>query len=355
VSLYKDGTFIPILSSEHFELLVKDPSRYSIKHIEITGLRAEVFKELEAVLRANHGKNTQGARNSTLLSVVKPLFQFAKKLPAYTTKTKSLSAKSQAVLKSLVQAQEPDELIFKALPEACGLQPISANSKVDGTTAKTLRKNLSLALQEIQNSYDLLLANCKTLLHGAFGVQSETSKLREDLRVRASYLVGQCIDSTLRRFCIAAVEESNTDQEWIEALVMIVADRPAESWGDDDALGFEVKLSDVSRKFRNLEALQKEVAASDRSGFEACRVTVTQSDGTELNRVVWVDRSQEKLVDKMIDDFLDKMGSEYEKLKPIFAAKFAQKFLKDDLTTEPDQLQSKRYKKKSQQHEQAKS
>jgi hypothetical protein len=355
VSLYKDGTFIPILSSEHFELLVKDPSRYSIKHIEITGLRAEVFKELEAVLRAAPGKNTQGARNSTLLSVVKPLFQFAKKLPAYTTKTKSLSSQSQAVLKSLVQAQEPDELIFKALPEACGLQAISVDSKVDGTTAKTLRKNLALALQEIQNAYDLLLANCQTLLHGAFGVQSETSKLREDLRVRASYLVGQCIDSTLRRFCIAAVEESNTDQEWTEAIVMIVADRPAKSWSDDDALGFEVKLSDLSRKFKNLEALQKEVAASDRNGFEACRVTITQPDGTELNRMVWADRSQDKLVNKMIDEFLDNLGAEYEQLKPVLAARFAQKVLQDDITTEPTQLQSKRYTKKSQQHGQAKS
>jgi hypothetical protein len=354
VSLYKDGTFIPILSSEHFELLVKDPSRYSIKHIEITGLRAEVFKELEAVLRAAPGKNTQGARNSTLLSVVKPLFQFAKKLPAYTTKTKSLSAQSQAVLKSLVQAQEPDELIFKALPEACGLQPISADSKVDGTTAKTLRKNLALSLQEIQNAYDLLLANCQTLLHGAFGVQSETSKLREDLRVRASYLVGQCIDSTLRRFCIAAVEESNTDQEWIEALVMIVADRPAESWSDDDSLAFEGKLSDLSRKFSNLEALQKDVAASDRSGFEACRVTVTQPDGTELNRVVWVDRSQEKLINQMVDKILAGIDSEYEKLKPVLAAKLMQKVLQDNLTSESTQLQSKRHSKKNQQNGRAK-
>jgi hypothetical protein len=354
VSLYKDGIFIPILSSEHFELLVKDPSRYSIKHIEITGLRAEVFKELEAVLRATPGKNTQGARNSTLLSVVKPLFQFVKRLPAYTTKTKSLSPQSQAVLKSLVQAQEPDELIFKALPEACGLQAISVDSKVDGTTAKTLRKNLALALQEIQNAYDLLLANCQTLLHGAFGVQSETSKLREDLRVRASYLIGQCIDSTLRRFCIAAVEESNTDQEWIEALVMIVADRPAKSWSDDDSVGFEGRLSDLSRKFKNLEALQKEVAASDKKGFEACRVTITQPDGTELNRMVWADRSQDKLVNKMVDEFLDKMGSEYEQLKPVFAARFAQRVLRDDLTTEPTQLQSKRYIRKSQQHGQEK-
>jgi hypothetical protein len=350
VSLYKDGTFIPILSSEHFELLVKDPSRYSIKHIEITGLRAEVFKELEAVLRSTPRPSTHGARNSTLLSVVKPLFQFAKKLPAYTTKTKSLSPQSQAVLKSLVQAQEPDELIFSALPIACGLLPIGVGSTVDGTTAQTLRKNLALALQDIQTAYDRLLSSCQELLHDAFGVQSETSKLREDLRVRAGYLVGKCIDSTLRRFCLAAVEESNSDREWLEALVMIVADRPPESWSDEDSLGFEVKLSDVSRKFKNLEALQKEVAANNRSGFNACRVTLTKSDGTELNRIVWTDQSQEKFINRMIDEFLGNLGSEYEKLKPALESNLLQRMLQDNLTSESTQLQSKRNSKKNQQH-----
>jgi len=33
----------------------------------------------------------------------------------------------------------------------------------------------------------------------------------------------------------AASDESNLDSQWLEALVMIVADKPAESWTDDDA------------------------------------------------------------------------------------------------------------------------
>ncbi|MEL7523447.1 MAG: hypothetical protein AAGJ80_17820, partial [Cyanobacteria bacterium J06553_1] len=31
IGIYKDGTFIPVLGPEHFELLVKDPSRFSVK------------------------------------------------------------------------------------------------------------------------------------------------------------------------------------------------------------------------------------------------------------------------------------------------------------------------------------
>ena len=178
VGVYKDETFIPILGAEHFELLVKDASRFAVKYFEIAGLRSQVFKELEAVLKSPKSRMPAGVRNVTVLAVAKPLFQFVKKLPAYTLKTKRLSAEAQAVLQTLQQAQEPDELLFTSLPQACGLLPIGTDEADDGTTAKTLRKKLIAALHEIQTAYDRLLSECKSRLHDAFGVSNqEVSKI----------------------------------------------------------------------------------------------------------------------------------------------------------------------------------
>jgi hypothetical protein len=231
VSFYKDGIFVPILSSEHFELLVKDPSRYSVKYIEVIGLRAQVFKELESVLRSSVQGQSTTIRNSTLLSVVKPLFQFENRLPAYTKKTERMSERARLVLKSFGNAQEPDVLIFSTLPIACGLPPIGSESQASDTIdlPRELRIRLVQVLQEIQSVYENLLIECKSLLHSAFAVSSGENKLREDLRVRASYLVGNCVDPLLRRFTIAAVEESKIDRDWLETLVSIVADKPTTS------------------------------------------------------------------------------------------------------------------------------
>jgi hypothetical protein len=111
-----------------------------------------------------------------------------------------------------------------------------------------------------------------------------------------------------------------------------------------------VRLSDLSRKFKNLEALQKEVAASDKSGFDASRVTITQSDGTELNRVVWSDRSQEKNITQIVNRIFDMIDSEYEHLKPILVAKLAERVFGENLIPQTIQLQSKRQIRKDQQH-----
>jgi hypothetical protein len=304
VGVYKDGTFIPVLGSEHFELLVKDPSRFAVKYFEVVGLRSQVFRELESILRKKNATVTPGVRNTTLLMVVKPLFQFVKKLPAYTTKTKRLSSEAFKVLQTLQQAQEPDELLFNSLPTACGLSPIVAGDEDDGTVARTLCKKLVTVLHEIQIAYDRLLGECQTLLHNAFAVRSGEGKLREDLLLRASYLSGQVLEPRVMRFVKAAVDENASDTKWLEALLMIVADKPTESWTDEDVTNFELNLSDLARRFKNLEALQKDAQTRTSEGFEARKITVTRPDGQETHSLVWFENESQVEIDGVVDKFL---------------------------------------------------
>ncbi|KOP25211.1 hypothetical protein AMR41_17555 [Hapalosiphon sp. MRB220] len=329
LGLYQDGTFIPVLGTEHFELLVKYPERFAVKYFAVVGLRAEVFKELEVILRNPQLKKLSKVRNTTLLTVVTPLYQFAKKLPKYTQQTRRLADEPRAILKALQTTIEPDELLFKALPAACNLPTIGTEAGDDGVTAKTLRTKLVHALREIHTAYDHLLSDCQKLIYEAFGVRSPETKLREDLRVRANYLAGKCIEPLLKRFIRAASDETKSDFQWLEALVMIVADKPAESWSDDDAVAFEMKLADLVRRFKNLEALQKEVAAKG-EGFEARRITMTRPDGQEIHQMVWVDHGRESQVEKIVDEILAKLPDDQQLLQAILA-KLSERILNTDL------------------------
>ncbi|MBG1266316.1 hypothetical protein [Nostoc sp. WHI] len=329
LGLYQDGTFIPILGTEHFELLVKYPERFAVKYFAVVGLRAEVFKELEAILRNPQLKKLGKVRNATLLTVVTPLYQFVNKLPKYTQQTRRLPDEPRAILKALKTTVEPDELLFKALPAACNLPSIGTEAEDDGVTAKTLRTKLVHALKEIHTAYDRLLSDCQKLIYEGFGVRSKETKLREDLRVRANYLAGKCIESSLKRFIRAASDETASDSQWLEALVMIVADKPAESWTDDDAIAFEMKLADLARRFNNLEILQKEVAAKG-EGFEARRITITRPDGNEFNRMVWVDHARESQVEQIVDNILAELPDD-QQLRQAVLAKLSERILNADL------------------------
>ena len=302
VGLYQDGTFIPVLNAPHFELLVKQPGRFAVKSFEMAGLRSQVFRELEAIWRS---RVPDGVRNTSLLAIAKPLFQFVKKLPAYTLKTQQLSAEAEAVLKTLQTAQEPDELLFTSLPQACGLAPIRHTDPNDEMAARVFRKRLVKALHELEITYETLLGKGRELLHAAFGVRSSLEHLRADLRVRASYLVERCLEPTLRRFTLSATDDLLSDTAWLESLLMILADKPAHSWSDADRSAFELRLNDLARQFKRLEALQKDTAATSKEGFEAYRLTLTEADGHEQNQVLWVDDAQKDEASRLVDKILD--------------------------------------------------
>jgi len=315
VGVYKDGTFIPVLGGEHFELLVKDPSRFGVKYFDVAGLRGEVFHELEEVLRFSHAQIPAGMRNATMLMVVKPLYQFIKKLPPYTLQTKNLSEKGLAVREALQKAIEPDELLFHALPVACGLSPIGTE-EAGINLAKTFRFELTLALKEIFTAYDRLLKQCENLLSEAFGIRGTNLSLREDLRLRSSILMGQCVERTLKSFTQAAVDEDKTLQEWLSALIMIVADKPAEAWTDENVTKFQIQLSEIARKFNNLETLQQNNSPAN-SGKETRMITITYPDGKETHQMIWIDNAQYTQAQQLGEEILRNLPDDKARLALI--------------------------------------
>lgn len=340
VGFYKDGIFVPVMGPEHFELLVKDPTRFSVKYFEMVGLRSQVFQELESILKSPNAKTPSGVRNASLLVVAKPLFSFVRKLPKYTLGTKRVSDEAQQVIAVLQQAQEPDELLFVSLPQACGFEPMTT-TEGDGTIAKAFRKQLVQALHEIQTAYEALLSFCKTRLYEAFGVRQEVN-LREDLQVQAMPMVGKVIEPVLKRFILAAVDDNAAEQEWLEALVMIVADKPPKSWTDDDITRFELALSDLVRRFKNLEALQKE-ADIPTEGFVAKRITLTESNGQEIRQIIWIDRENEDLINKMVDKALSMPEiKDSPKLQQAFIVKLSERVLGTNIKDSRNELDAAR-------------
>ena len=305
VSIYIDGTFIPILGTEHFELLVKKPERFAVKYFEILGVRAEVFRELGKILSADPPKKSLVLRNSTILSIVKPLVGFIKKLPAYTLSTDSrITTDAKAVRKALLEAKEPDQLLFDALPRACGLSPITGKETDEKTIVKTFRKKLVQALSSLQTSYDDMLGHCARLLRKAFAIRIDSNEFRGNLRYRAMNLLSQVIEPRFKSFILACSDKESDNNSWLESILLIISNKPPRSWTDEDVLIYETKLSDIARRFMNLEALQKEIAIPSQ-GIDARRITVTYPDGDEIHQMLWIDRNNQSNIDRIAEQIIE--------------------------------------------------
>lgn len=308
VSIYIDGSFIPVLGPEHFELLVKKPERFAVKYFEVSGVRAEIFRELGKILSGDRSKTDMNLRNKTILSIVKPLVGFVKRLPSFTLTTESkVTERAKAVRKALLDAKEPDELLFKALPQACDLPDISGEKKDYKKSVKTFRKRLVQALSSLQVAYDDLLGQCENLIKRAFAIKIDSPEFRDNLRYRAMNLSSQVIEPRLKSFILASTDKESDNRSWLESVLLIISNKPPKLWADEDVIIFETKLSDIARRFMNLEALQKEIAIPN-EGIDARRVTVTYPDGDEIHQMLWIDREKQANIDRIADQIIDNYG-----------------------------------------------
>lgn len=307
LTVYREGSFIPVLGPEHFELLVKHPVDFAVKHFVLTGIRRELFRDLESMLSESAPAQAGGTRNATLLGVVRPLVRFATTLPKVTLTTERVSEIARQVRQALLTASEPDRLLFEALPEACGFPPFQHDVRGKRADYHRFRQTLQAALRDLSLYYESLLGECRNMIYGAFGIRSTPAGLREDLRIRAQYLAGQCIEPRLRSFIMAASRSEGDERQWLESLVMIIADRPLETWSESNAVAFETNVADMVRRFANLEALQKEAARNHAVGYEARRITITRADGVELSDLVWLDADQSQQVNAHVARLLEEL------------------------------------------------
>jgi hypothetical protein len=310
VAMYQDGTYLPTLTPEAVERLVKSPARFAIKSFGLSRSQRKVIAALMDGFGAPITPPPTNRRNWTVLVAASPMLSLVRDLPNYSLQTTTVTDRAVSVRRALVEAREPDTLLFTDLPRACDLPPIQ--SSITDAGAHEYVERLRLALREVVGAYAVLLERLTGDIREAFGAPAALD-VRTDLRVRSQRLVGQVLDPRLRSLLWLASDTTLDDSDWVEAIAMNIADRPPRGWHDDDYVRFQTNLKELGATFARVEALHFESREVAAEGFAVRKVTVTSPDGFETTQVVWVDEEVLRQVDQIADTALaatlDRIGS----------------------------------------------
>jgi hypothetical protein len=292
LALFERGTFLPRLAPDAIERLVKTPEAFTVRHFAARGARKEMVVRIAAEL------SRSGGSAATVVGVVSGLIRSLRRLPAYALRTHNLSDRALAVRAAVLNAREPDALLFEALPIALGYSPVQP----DGSLPEELVDRLQAALLELSASGRDLHQRVRSLLAEAFDLVSGPT-LRADLRVRSEPLLAHVIERQIRSFLLAATNTSLGDDEWLAALVVATGTAPLDQWDDEAEETFEAIVREIGRTHRRLAVLYAEAWAQELTeGFVARRVTITQADGHETSRLVWLDESNASRIAPIVDE-----------------------------------------------------
>jgi Arc/MetJ-type ribon-helix-helix transcriptional regulator len=286
IAFYECGAFLPEMTVDAFERLVRSPESFELRRYRIEGLRRDVYVQLAHLF----GQPTP-AKGESLLSVVKPLFRFLHRLPKYCQTTTRLSPRTLEVRSVLMNAKEPDELLFRELPRACEMEPFNA-TETDGERAKTFFVALRASITELQRAYEDLLRDMQELLFRAFD-----QPLRVKMQSRAQAVVSYCVEPRLKAVVTHIANEHMDDSLWIEAIATTIVGKAPKSWSDDDRVRFEIGLAEMSRNIRHLEELLYEERKRQDAGKrleEVFRLGVSDRNSMEVGAVVVVEQHEQK-------------------------------------------------------------
>lgn len=290
VAIYQDGTYQPVLTADLMERLIKTPERFALKRFDLRGARQGV---LDAIADAVGRDAALRPRNASVLAVAAPLLSLLRRLPQYSLRASTgLSETAQAIRSVLLNAREPDELLFRDLPLACGCAPFAAGRRPSQARASEYAEQLAVGIAELSQAFDSLRNLVRVELASMLSLPTAMPALRGDLRARARRLEGQVIDPPLRSFLFTAADEHLDDGDWLEAVALAVSDRPPASWRDEDVSRFVVRLGEIAGLVGRVEALHFDALAAGGVGFVARRISVTAPDGQERRTVVWVDETK---------------------------------------------------------------
>ena len=298
IAIYEHGTFKPTLSPDLSERMVRNPGHFEIKHFANTsGARREVIAALARRLRVRPGLHKYQVAN--VVAIVGHLVSVARRLDRFTQRTGALRPATLAARDALTAAVEPDQLLFDTLPAALGFEPIKAGAKTY-PQADAYARRLAAALKELTDRGNRLLAELLELL-----LKTSAERTRLAISGQAAALEGNILNPDVRAFVLTlANDAAETDHDWIKAIATVVAKKAPAEWADDDLAHFRRELPPRVAAFQRLVALHTHHRADGGGPFQALRVTVTRSDGTEHVRLVGIDDNQRRDAEKALDDAL---------------------------------------------------
>ena len=331
IAFYEGGAFLPELTVDAFERLIRSPERFELRKYRIEGLRKEVYTELAHLF----GQPTP-TRGESLMSVMKPLYRFLHRLPTYCRETKRLSPQTIAVRSALLHAKEPDQLLFIELPIACGLEPFSPEESGGNRTIEffvALRRSIT----ELQRAYEDLLRDLQELLFRAFEITE-----RSTLEARAKGIVSYCVESRLKAVTTTFANEHMDETLWVETVATTLTGKAPKSWNDDDRVRYEISLAETSRNVRHLEALlfeERQRADLGRKVEEIFRIGITDRHSMELGAVLVVEQGERRRFMETVVELqnrLEELGATPQIALAAMAS--ISKGLLSQLHSEPDRL-----------------
>lgn len=286
LALYKDDMFVPQLREVDVDEAIQDPTRFSLRHVQMDKDKGAILKGVaDHLRRLGHGDTSEP------LEAARGLVSLVFDLPPWTRRTQLLQPRTQKVRDTLAHASDPHKVLFVDLPIL-----------FEGVPVPKYLKGLGEALEEMQAAYVATLHRVMARTLEALDATGATEADRQALRQRAKNVLGISGDLRLDAFA-TRLSTLGTDQESVEGLLSLAVSKPPREWTDLEIDAALIQLAQLALQFRHVEAVS---GVQDRRPTRSAFAVVfgTGHEGKTVSESFDVSPGEDDRIQQLVDVML---------------------------------------------------
>jgi len=262
-ALFSENGYIPYITDEVLELIIKYPEDYEIKAFDIEGVKLDIFNSYRVFLSQDL---KQKLDNQTFIETIKPFLIFYKGLEEYSKHTLRLKKETLAIRNAIANSKDPEKSFFEDFPLALGYS-IDGLQKSE-EKLQTYILQLHDVIRELRTSYDGLLNRFENFITQEFignemafedfklKLQNRYKKLKKHLCLPHQKTFIQRLDSQL-----------DDKKAWLSSIAQAVIGKPLESIKDDEEIILYDKFKTLIHELDNLTNLSKSDLDEEKEDF----------------------------------------------------------------------------------------
>ncbi len=252
IALYEQDIFVPSLTSDTLEVVMKQPAKYQIRTYNLTENQLRIFNRYRFFLNQNQESSPDSC---TFIETVKPFLVFYNRLVDYTKNTKNLSNNAIRLRDAISQATNPVTVFFEDIPRALGF---TLNESLDNKKLEKFSIALQDATRELSSAFPGLVNRIEEVIN--YSVRDERIDFPENkllLQERFAKLKSGQIDHKLRVLINRINTPLEDRQSWINSIATAIIDKPIDQFYDSDEDDFKSIFYDRIHELDNLTEISR--------------------------------------------------------------------------------------------------
>lgn len=315
-ALYEGDIFIPVISDETLEIVLKHSHKYYVKAFQVEGVDLELFQRYRRLLNQSESLPT----NEAFIETVRPFLSFYRSLTEYSRNTERISTDAFRVREVIARTKDPEAMFFKSLPAA--LDTTKKELAADADLAIEYIDRLQSAITEIRTSYDDLVSRFFTHIREFTGYENP----KKGLETRFSNLQVALLSKKQNVFYQRLL--SDLDQtSWLSSLCQSLIGKTLDRINaEEEAKLYQAFISTIE-ELDNITALSG-FEGIENNDHEYVLVDIQSATKGRTRQVVQLSKKKRKKIQKQKEDILAVLGTD----KSVLIAAFTE--LLNDLINE---------------------